>query len=102
MSARHEIWIEKYPAVEGTSGLPLSGIANARPETNAASRHRFTSEQVPFDVEAAMKRSKTFQKFESDWGVGQTKLVAHHRLTRMTTSATQKISTGFGEQSQDQ
>ncbi len=68
MRARHEIWMEKYPNVDEASGLPLTGIANARPETIAASKHRFTNEQVPFDVEAVMKRSKAFHEFETDWG----------------------------------
>ncbi len=69
MRARHEIWIEQYPNVAEASGLPFSGIANARPETIAASKPRFSKGTLPFDVEAAMKRSGKYQRFEADWGI---------------------------------
>ena len=69
MKARHEIWIEKYPNVDEAKGLPFTGVANARPETIAASKPRFSNEQVPFDVEAVMKRSREYERFEADWGI---------------------------------
>jgi arylsulfatase len=69
MKARHEIWIEKYPNIAEAKGLPFVGVANARPETIAASKPRFSNEQVPFDVEAVMLRSTEYERFEADWGV---------------------------------
>jgi len=69
MRARHEIWIEKYPNVDEASGFPLTGIANARPETIAASKPRVAREALPFDVEAVMKRSRKFENFEANWGI---------------------------------
>ena len=69
MRARHEIWKEKYPDSEEARGMPFTGIANARPETIAASKPRFTKDPVPFDVEEVMKRSLKWENFEADWGI---------------------------------
>ena len=69
MKARHEIWKEKYPDTEEARGLPFTGIANARPETIKASKPRFTKDEVPFDVEAVMKKSRKWENFEVNWGV---------------------------------
>ncbi len=69
MKARHEIWKEKYPDTKEARGLPFTGIANARPETIKASKPRFTKDEVPFDVEAVMKKSRKWENFEADWGV---------------------------------
>jgi hypothetical protein len=38
MKARHELWMEKYPKTREERDWPLTGIANARPETLAAGR----------------------------------------------------------------
>jgi len=67
MKARHQIWIEKYPNANEAMGLPFTGIANARPETIKASKPRFKKGDVPFDVEAVMKRSAKYQEFEANW-----------------------------------
>ncbi len=67
MKARHELWMEKYPNVDEAMGLPFTGIANARPETIKASKPRFSNDDVPFDVEAVMKRSSKYQEFEANW-----------------------------------
>ena len=67
MKARHQIWIEKYPNADEAMGLPFTGLANARPETIKASQPRFKKGDVPFDVEAVMKRSSKYQKFEANW-----------------------------------
>ncbi len=69
MKARHEIWKEKYPDAKEARGLPFTGIANARPETIKATKPRFTKDQVPFDVEAVMKKSRKWENFEANWGV---------------------------------
>ncbi len=69
MKARHEIWKEKYPDTKEARGLPFTGIANARPETIKASKPRFKKDEVPFDVEKVMKKSKEYENFEANWGV---------------------------------
>ena len=69
MKARHEIWMEKYPNVDEAKGFPLTGIANARPETIKASKSRFNKGDVPFDVDEVLKRSREYEKFEADWGI---------------------------------
>ncbi len=69
MRARHEVWMEKFPNKSEARGFPFTGIANARPETIAASKPRFTNEQVPFDVEAVMKKSREYENFEANWAV---------------------------------
>ncbi len=71
MKARHEIWKEKYPDTEQARGFPFTGIANARPETIKASKPRFNKDEVPFDVEAVMKRSPKWENFEANWGLGR-------------------------------
>jgi hypothetical protein len=49
MKTRHQLWIAKYPnAGEGRS-FPLTGIENARPETQAAGRPRMDMNKLPFD-----------------------------------------------------
>lgn len=70
MKGRHDIWTEKYPNRPEARGLPYAGIANARPETIAASKPRFGKDQVPFDVEAVIKTSPEWQDFEADWSIG--------------------------------
>jgi len=67
MKARHQLWIEKYPNAKEAEGFPFTGIANARPETIKASQPRFKKSEVPFDVEAVMKRSSKYQEFEANW-----------------------------------
>lgn len=69
MRARHEIWKEEYPDVEEARGFPFTGIENARPETKKASQPRFNKDEVPFDVERVMEKSKKWENFEVDWGV---------------------------------
>ena len=69
MKARHELWMEKYPNVDEAKGHPLTGIANARPETIKASQARFKKGDVPFDVEEVMKRSREYENFEANWGI---------------------------------
>jgi len=69
MKARHEIWKLEYPDSHEARGLPFTGIENARAETIKASKPRFTKDEVPFDVEAVMKKSREYENFEVDWGV---------------------------------
>ncbi|WP_171759721.1 sulfatase-like hydrolase/transferase [Vibrio sp. RE86] len=69
MRARHEVWIEKYPHAEPAKGLPFTGIADARPEVQQASKPRFDKDQLPFDPEKVMKKSKEYKTFDADWGM---------------------------------
>ena len=69
MRARHEIWKEKYPDTKEARGLPFTGIDNARPETIKASKPRFNKDEVPFDVEKVMERSRDWGNFEANWGI---------------------------------
>ena len=69
MKARHEIWMEQYPNVDEARGFPLTGIANARPETIKASKARFKKGDIPFDIEKVMKRTREYEKFEANWGI---------------------------------
>lgn len=49
---RHELWIQKYPnSPHDTFGLPLTGIANARPETDALSNPPVDFAKLPFSIE---------------------------------------------------
>ncbi len=69
MRARHEIWKEEYPDSKEARGLPFTGIENARPETINASKPRFNKDEVPFDVEKVMKKSKEWENFDANWGI---------------------------------
>jgi arylsulfatase len=69
MKARHELWIEKYPHGVEARGFPFTGIENARPETIKASKSRFNKDEVPFDVEEVMKRTRDLENFEANWGI---------------------------------
>jgi hypothetical protein len=42
---------------------------DARPETIKASKPRFNKNEVPFDVEEVMKRSREYEDFEADWSI---------------------------------
>ena len=69
MKARHELWIEKYPHGAEARGFPFTGIENARPELVEASKSRFDPDEVPFDVEEVMRRTRDLENFETNWGI---------------------------------
>lgn len=69
MRARHEIWNEKFPHSLEARGHPFTNIENARPETIKASKSRFHQDEVPFDVEEVMKRTRELENFEANWGI---------------------------------
>ncbi len=70
MKARHELWIEEYPNTPPVRGLPYAGIKDARPEVIEASKPRFKKEDVPFDIEKALKKEGSIlENFEANWGV---------------------------------
>ncbi|MCJ8321409.1 MAG: sulfatase-like hydrolase/transferase [Colwellia sp.] len=69
MKVRHELWIEEYPHSLEARGFSFTNIENARPETIKASQARFNKDEVPFDVEEVMKRSKDLGEFEANWGI---------------------------------
>ncbi len=70
MKARHEIWMEEYPNTPLAQGLPFVGLKDARPEVLEASKPRFNKDDVPFDLEKAMKREgRMLRNFDANWGV---------------------------------
>ncbi len=69
MKARHEIWKLEYPDSHEARGLPFTNIENARPETVEASKPRFENDEVPFDVEEVMKKSREYEDFEANWNL---------------------------------
>jgi arylsulfatase len=46
---RHEIWKTKYPDWPATRGPAFTGLANARPETEALSEVPAYMQNLPFD-----------------------------------------------------
>src|SRR5271169_1092819 len=56
MKARHQLWMEKYPNTPEARGWPLVGIANARPETIAATKPRVDVSKLPFDPRDFIKQ----------------------------------------------
>ena len=69
MKARHELWNEKYPHAKEARGFPFTGVENARPETIKAPQARFSKDQVPFDVDEVMKRTRDLENFEANGGI---------------------------------
>jgi arylsulfatase len=49
MKVRHQLFMEKYPNEDSTRAWPLTGIDNARPETEAAGKPRVDFSKLPFD-----------------------------------------------------
>ncbi|CAN5509155.1 arylsulfatase [soil metagenome] len=49
MKARHELWMQKYPNTPESRGWPLTGIENARAETQAAGHMRVDASKLPFN-----------------------------------------------------
>jgi hypothetical protein len=66
MRARHELWIEKYPHTAEERGWPLTGIANARPETKAAGMPRVDISKLPFDPMHSLKFLRGWEGVEFD------------------------------------
>lgn len=71
MKARHELWKEKYPDSEMTRGMPLTGIANARPETRQASKPRVDPKDLPFDPEEFLEATGGWEDIDRDWGTNE-------------------------------
>jgi arylsulfatase len=69
MKTRHEIWKEKYPDKLQAHGMPFVGLKNARPEVVEASKHRFSKDDVPFDIEEVLeRRGGNTTDFDTNWG----------------------------------
>src|SRR5271168_1492407 len=66
MKARHELFMEKYPNTPEARDWPLTGIANARPETMAAGRPRVDISKLPFDPKEFIKGLKGWQGVAMD------------------------------------
>ncbi len=58
MRARHEGWMKVYPNREAARGPPYTGIANARPETEALSKPPEALKDLPYDVLQYLKELK--------------------------------------------
>lgn len=70
MKARHEMWMEQYPNNEEAFGFPFTGIENARLKTLEHAKPRFSPDEVPFDVEGALRRARQNSEYmEQYWGL---------------------------------
>jgi len=68
MRARHELMKKKYPDMPNGKGIPLTGLANARPETLAIGDVvRRNLENMPFDIEEYLEFELP-EKVDPDWG----------------------------------
>ena len=66
MKARHELWMLKYPNTPEARDFPLGNIANARPETKAASQPRVDVSRLPFDPREFIKALPSWDGAEFD------------------------------------
>jgi arylsulfatase len=58
MRARHEAWIKVYSHQEAARGPAYTGIANARPETEALAKPPEALKNLPYDVLDYIKELK--------------------------------------------
>jgi arylsulfatase len=69
MQFRHELMKEKYPDKPNGKGIPLTGLSNARPETQAiGDMVEKYMEYMPFDVEDYIQYDNPELKIIGDWG----------------------------------
>jgi arylsulfatase len=66
MRARHELWMAKYPNTTEQKGWPLTGIENARPETQKAGQWRVDPSKLPFDPKEFLKALPAWQNLGDD------------------------------------
>ena len=58
--------MEKYPNTAEARDFPLTGIENARPETEAARQPRVDPSKLPFDPKEFIKALKGWEGAEFD------------------------------------
>ena len=68
MVARHNLWKQKYPDHSMPRAMPLTGITDARPETDAASSPRIDPDAVPFDPLEFLKELPDWENVDDKWG----------------------------------
>lgn len=69
MRARHELMKKKYPDKPNAKGIPLTGLANARPETRAiGDMVKKNIEALPFDIKEYLEFEVPGGKIDPDWG----------------------------------
>jgi len=66
MKVRHQLWMEKYPNKSEARAFPLTGIENARPDTNAAGQPRVDVNKLPFDPREFIKSLPGWENFGED------------------------------------
>jgi hypothetical protein len=69
MLACHELMKKKYPDVANATGIPLTGIENARPETiRIGEVVKRNLEAMPFDIDDYLDYELP-EKVDPDWGL---------------------------------
>jgi arylsulfatase len=69
MVARHNLFKEKFPDALEATGMPLTGIENARPATLKATQPRFNKKDVPFDPQEFLEFNFPYEPtLETGWG----------------------------------
>ena len=69
MQARHELWKQKYPDSPPARGPAFTGLANARPETQALSKAPINMKDLPFDPLQYLEYDPPFDpNGDPDWG----------------------------------
>jgi arylsulfatase len=69
MLARHNLWKERYPDRPQARAMPLTGIENARPETEAGSQPRVNPDDLPFDPTEFLKGLPDWENVDDKWGL---------------------------------
>jgi arylsulfatase A-like enzyme len=69
MRARHELMKKKYPDKPNAKGIPLTGLANARPETKGIGETvKRNLRNMPFDVREYLELKIPGSKADGDFG----------------------------------
>lgn len=69
MRARHELMKKKYPDKPNAKGIPLTGLANARPETKGIEEMvKRNLQSLPFDAKEYIEMEIPGSKVDGDFG----------------------------------
>jgi hypothetical protein len=70
MKIRHLMFKNAYPDKGQNRDFPFKNVANARPETVAASKPRFDPKKLPFDPREAIMLVPEWDNLDRNWGAG--------------------------------
>jgi len=71
MKIRHLMFKNAYPDQGQNRDFPYKGVENARPETVAASKPRFSKDKLRFDPREAIMQVPEWENLDREWGINE-------------------------------